>query len=230
MNPDLAYVAVEKDDEYLIVAKENLDCLREKLEITGDVAAEISGSDLEGLRAKHPFIDRESKIILGDFVTVGEGSGIVHIAPGHGEDDYEVGLKYGLEIYAPVDDHGKFTRLVPEFEGQFVFKANEGIIELAEREGCSSQGRKNQTLLSSLLALQEAGYLQGHRPVVHFHGKGRLQREGTQRDRKSCMGAVVGPGEDSRHGFRKAGLVYLPPEVMGRPDNADLLHRLRRIH
>ena len=135
VHPDLAYVAVEKDGEYLIVAKENLDCLREKLEISGDVAAAISGSELEGLRAKHPFIDRESKIILGDFVTVGEGSGIVHIAPGHGEDDYEVGLQYGLEIYAPVDDHGKFTRFVPEFEGQFVFKANEGIIELLKEKG-----------------------------------------------------------------------------------------------
>ncbi len=66
---------------------------------------------------------------------MGEGSGIVHIAPGHGEDDYEVGLQYGLEIYAPVDDHGKFTRLVPEFEGQFVFKANEGIIELLKEKG-----------------------------------------------------------------------------------------------
>ena len=135
VHSDLVYVAVEKDGEYLIVAKENLEGLREKLEIKGDVAAEISGGELEGLRAKHPFIDRESKIILGDFVTVGEGSGIVHIAPGHGEDDYEVGLQYGLEIYAPVDDHGKFTRLVPEFEGQFVFKANEGIIELLKEKG-----------------------------------------------------------------------------------------------
>ncbi|MGO9952657.1 MAG: isoleucine--tRNA ligase [Dissulfurispiraceae bacterium] len=135
VHPELLYVAVEKDGEFLIVASENLDGLREKLQIGCEVAAEISGRELEGLRTKHPFIDRISKIILGDFVTVGEGSGIVHIAPGHGEDDYEAGLKYGLEIYAPVDDHGKFTRLVPEFEGQLVFKANDGIIELLkERE------------------------------------------------------------------------------------------------
>ncbi|MCC6346235.1 MAG: isoleucine--tRNA ligase, partial [Nitrospirales bacterium] len=85
--------------------------------------------ELEGMRAHHPFIDRESKVILGDFVSVGEGSGIVHIAPGHGEDDYNAGLKYGLDIYAPVDDRGRFTRAVPPFEGQFVFKANDGIIE-----------------------------------------------------------------------------------------------------
>ena len=135
VHPELIYVAVEKDGEYLIVARENLEGLREKLEIRGDIAVEISGSDLQGMRAQHPFIQRESKVILGNFVTVGEGSGIVHIAPGHGEDDYEAGLKYGLDIYAPVDDHGKFTRLVPEFEGQFVFKANEGIIELLKEKG-----------------------------------------------------------------------------------------------
>jgi len=97
--------------------------------------AGLSGKDLEGITYKHPFINRDSKVILGDFVTAEEGSGIVHIAPGHGEDDYAVGLQYGLEIYAPVDDRGKFTKQVPQFEGQFVFKANDGIIEvLKEKE------------------------------------------------------------------------------------------------
>ncbi len=135
VNPELEYTAVEKDGEYLIVARENLESLREKIDISGPVVADMVGSALQGLRARHPFIDRESIVIPGDFVTVGEGSGIVHIAPGHGEDDYKAGLKYGLDIYAPVDDHGKFTRLVPEFEGQFVFKANEGIIELLKEKG-----------------------------------------------------------------------------------------------
>jgi isoleucyl-tRNA synthetase len=135
VHPELEYVAVEKDCDYLVVAKENLEGLRDRLEITGAIAAEISGAGLEGAATMHPFIDRQSKVILGDFVAVGEGSGIVHIAPGHGEDDYNAGLQYGLDIYAPVDDHGKFTRFVPEFEGQFVFKANEGIIELLKEKG-----------------------------------------------------------------------------------------------
>ena len=87
------------------------------------------GKDLNVLTYKHPFIESKGRVVLGAFVTAEEGTGIVHIAPGHGEDDYETGLKYGLEIYAPVDDKGKFTKAVPEFEGQFVFKANEGIIE-----------------------------------------------------------------------------------------------------
>ncbi|MBI5026773.1 MAG: class I tRNA ligase family protein, partial [Nitrospirae bacterium] len=73
------------------------------------------GKDLESLTYEHPFIARKSKVILGDFVTAEEGAGIVHIAPGHGEDDYEAGLKYGLDIYAPVDDKGCFTEEIKDF-------------------------------------------------------------------------------------------------------------------
>lgn len=134
VNPEFIYVAVEDCGEIHIVAEDNFENLKERNIIKGNVVLKISGDKLEGINAKHPFIDRKSKIILGDFVTVGEGSGIVHIAPGHGEDDYEAGLKYGLDIYAPVDDRGKFTKHVPEFEGQFVFKANEGIIELLKEK------------------------------------------------------------------------------------------------
>ncbi|MEK6791967.1 MAG: isoleucine--tRNA ligase [Deltaproteobacteria bacterium] len=92
------------------------------------------GTSLAGDNIKivcsHPFIDRESPVYLGEHVTTDAGTGCVHIAPGHGQEDYELGLRYGLDVYNPVDDSGKFTKDVPEFEGQFVFKANEGIIEL----------------------------------------------------------------------------------------------------
>jgi isoleucyl-tRNA synthetase len=134
VHPELIYAAVEDNGEIHIVAEDNFEGLKEKNVIKGNIVLKISGDKLKGMRAKHPFIERESKVILGDFVTVGEGSGIVHIAPGHGEDDYEAGLKYGLDIYAPVDDRGRFTKHVPEFEGQFVFKANEGIIELLKEK------------------------------------------------------------------------------------------------
>ncbi|HEX8948097.1 MAG TPA: isoleucine--tRNA ligase, partial [Dissulfurispiraceae bacterium] len=134
VHPELTYVAVEDNGEAHIVAEDNLEGLQAKGIVRGNVSAKATGSSLEGISARHPFIDRESKVILGDFVATGEGTGIVHIAPGHGEDDYEAGLKYGLDIYAPVDDRGKFTKAVPEFEGQFVFKANDAIIEtLKER-------------------------------------------------------------------------------------------------
>jgi isoleucyl-tRNA synthetase len=134
VHPDLQYAAVEKGDSVCIIAYELLGSLREKLAINGSVLLEMKGSELEGLVAGHPFIERTSKIILGDFVTVSEGTGIVHIAPGHGEDDYEMGLKYGLDIYAPVDDRGKFTVQAGDLAGQFVFKANETIMNILKNK------------------------------------------------------------------------------------------------
>lgn len=131
VNPELEYSAVSADNVIYIVA----DALRERLFTGSDLLFTVRGERLEGLRAEHPFIDRQSRVIAGDFVAADEGTGIVHIAPGHGEDDYEAGLRYGLDIYAPVDDHGKFTAQVREFEGQFVFKANQGIVQLLREKG-----------------------------------------------------------------------------------------------
>ncbi|MEK6672569.1 MAG: isoleucine--tRNA ligase [Nitrospirota bacterium] len=126
VNPELEYSAVSADNGIYIVA----DALRERLFSGSNLLLTVSGERLEGLRAEHPFINRESRVIAGDFVAATEGTGIVHIAPGHGEDDYEAGLRYGLDIYAPVDDHGKFTAQVKELEGRFVFKANPDIIQM----------------------------------------------------------------------------------------------------
>ncbi|PKL52033.1 MAG: isoleucine--tRNA ligase [Nitrospira bacterium HGW-Nitrospira-1] len=128
-HPDLEYAALEQADEVYIVAEGRIEALRERIGLEGDVVAKVFGKDLEGMSADHPFINRKSQAVLGEFVSLEEGSGIVHIAPGHGEDDYVTGLKYGLDIYAPVDDRGKFTKQAGEFEGQFVFKANALIIE-----------------------------------------------------------------------------------------------------
>jgi isoleucyl-tRNA synthetase len=94
-----------------------------------------AGKELEGIVCEHPFIDRESSVVIGDFVTTETGTGCVHIAPGHGQDDYELGLKYGLDIYAPVDNQGRFTKAVGGFEDQFVFEANAGINNLLREKG-----------------------------------------------------------------------------------------------
>ncbi|MHB8882860.1 MAG: isoleucine--tRNA ligase [Thermodesulfovibrionales bacterium] len=129
-HPDLEYAAVEHDGEVLIVADGRRAALLERIGLSGKVLTTVMGSKLEGMLVSHPFIDRTSQAVLGDFVSLEEGTGIVHIAPGHGEDDYRVGLKYGLDIYVPVDDRGKFTKQAGELEGQFVFKANRAIIEI----------------------------------------------------------------------------------------------------
>jgi isoleucyl-tRNA synthetase len=128
-HPDLEYAAVEHAGEVLIVAEGRREVLRERIGLSGEVLARRLGKDLEGIEAEHPFIERKSKGVLGGFVSLDEGTGIVHIAPGHGEDDSEIGLKYGLDIYAPVDDSGKFTKQAGDLQGQFVFKANTAIIE-----------------------------------------------------------------------------------------------------
>ncbi|MEE9523679.1 MAG: class I tRNA ligase family protein, partial [Thermodesulfovibrionales bacterium] len=93
-----------------------------------------AGAEIEGIECTHPWIDREVKTILGDHVTLEQGTGVVHTAPGHGQEDYEMGLKYGLEVYAPVNDRGLFTKDVDDFAGQHVFKANMEIIERLKKE------------------------------------------------------------------------------------------------
>jgi isoleucyl-tRNA synthetase len=136
VNPDIEYALFDAGKDIYIMAKELVEPLMESLSLKGDAASIIPGSRLSGMKAEHPFIERESLVITGDFVSVGEGTGIVHIAPGHGEDDYKAGLKNNLEIYAPVDDRGKFTKTgVPGLDGQFVFKANEIIIDILKGRG-----------------------------------------------------------------------------------------------
>ncbi len=133
VHPELQYVAVKSNSDVYIIAEGLLKSLCEKLRL-GDVFLKVKGERLEGLVAEHPFIKRHSKVILADFVSAGEGTGVVHIAPGHGEEDYEIGKKLGLEIFAPVDDRGRFTGQVRELEGMFVFKANDNIIEILKNK------------------------------------------------------------------------------------------------
>jgi isoleucyl-tRNA synthetase len=93
-----------------------------------------SGTELEEIICRHPWIERDSRVILGEFVTQDQGTGAVHIAPGHGQEDYEVGMRYGLSVVAPVDAYGKFTAEAGDLAGEFVFKADARIIEkLTER-------------------------------------------------------------------------------------------------
>ncbi|HPQ43146.1 MAG TPA: isoleucine--tRNA ligase [Syntrophales bacterium] len=138
LHEDFDYVAIKVDGEVLIFAKELQDyCLdafgyREK---EYEVLDEFKGSVLEGLVCRHPFIDRDSVLILAPFVTLDAGTGCVHIAPGHGQEDYEIGLEYGLDVYAPVDDDGRFTPDVDFFAGQFVFDANEAVNEKLKEVG-----------------------------------------------------------------------------------------------
>ncbi|HPV30479.1 MAG TPA: isoleucine--tRNA ligase [Deltaproteobacteria bacterium] len=138
LHPDMEYSAVEtREHGVLILAADLVDDVMRQIGVSEyRTLAVFRGGLLERLKAKHPLYDRESLLILAPFVTLDTGSGVVHIAPGHGEEDYEIGKAYGLEVYAPVDNEGRFTKDVgPEFAGQFVFDANESVNEALKREG-----------------------------------------------------------------------------------------------
>ncbi len=136
LHPEFDYVAVSADGQTLILAEGLLKQAMEKFGIKEyGVLEKFKGKKLEGLKARHPFIDRDSLVILGEHVTLEAGTGAVHTAPGHGQEDYEVGLRYGLDVYAPVDQKGRFTKDAGAFAGQHVFKANKDIIELLKTSG-----------------------------------------------------------------------------------------------
>ena len=92
------------------------------------VLAHFDGRALEGLTYRHPFLDRECPVILGDHVTLEAGTGLVHTAPGHGQEDYAVGLRYGLEVLNPVDGAGRFTEQAGRYAGKKIFEANPEIV------------------------------------------------------------------------------------------------------
>ena len=89
----------------------------------------IKGSDLDHMKARHPFIDRDSLLMNGDHVSLDAGTGAVHTAPGHGQDDYKIGLRYGLAVYSPIDAEGRYTKDVPEYLGIKIWDANQMIVD-----------------------------------------------------------------------------------------------------
>lgn len=136
VHPDFSYVAVDVGKEVYIIAQDLAVSVMQKLDIREfKILEKFSGRILEGLKCQHPFINRESIVILADYVTLDAGTGCVHIAPGHGQEDYESGLKYGLDVYSPVDEAGRFTKDVPFFAGQFVFDANRNVVEKLSEVG-----------------------------------------------------------------------------------------------
>jgi len=129
MHPEFDYVALETEKGVLIVAEGLQESFLKATGLSGQVLATIKATALERKLCRHPFYDRDSVILLGEHVTLEAGTGCVHTAPGHGQEDYELALKEGLEIYNPVDNHGKYIQNLEFFGGQFVFAANPNVIE-----------------------------------------------------------------------------------------------------
>ncbi|MDW7772049.1 MAG: isoleucine--tRNA ligase [Desulfobulbaceae bacterium] len=127
-HPDFMYAAVEVDDEIWIMAEKLVEsCFREFGIENYRLIDTFSAAGLEGRKCRHPFIDRDSLLVLADYVTIDSGTGCVHTAPGHGAEDYLTGLRYGLEILSPVDEHGKYTAEAGKYAGKQVPGVNREI-------------------------------------------------------------------------------------------------------
>ncbi|RMF93887.1 MAG: isoleucine--tRNA ligase [Nitrospinota bacterium] len=136
LHPEFEYVAVEAQGEVFILVKDLVDEVMRKCEIQEyTVLSSFPGTALEGLKCRHPFLERDSLLILGDHVTLDQGTGCVHTAPGHGQEDFEIGIKYGLEVYNPVGEEGDFLPDTPYFAGKKVWDANADINALLRERG-----------------------------------------------------------------------------------------------
>ncbi len=127
-HPDITYAAVRVGDETWILAEDLVGTCMEKFEVEGySSIASFSAKILEGKTCRHPFMERDSLMVLADYVTTEAGTGCVHTAPGHGADDYLTGLRYGLDILSPVADDGKFTNEAGKYAGEQVPDASTHI-------------------------------------------------------------------------------------------------------
>ncbi len=183
-------------------------------------SAKCPGAALEGLQLAHPFYERTVPVMLGDHVTLDAGTGAVHTAPGHGQEDFVVGLKYKLKVDNPVGSDGRFVAGTPLFEGEHVFDANKHVIAVLKERGALLHEETLQAQLSALLASQDAGDLPRDRAVVHQHGASGSAQGRAARDRQSEMDARVGREPHRQHDRRSSRLVYLAPARVGRAARA----------
>ena len=135
-HPDEDYVALESSGEVYIVASKLAADVVAKCNLAGPrELAHFPGRKMERLNFQHPFLDRKILGVLADYVTMDTGTGVVHTAPSHGAEDFVTGVKYGLDATSNVDEKGILRNGLPEYDGQYVFKANPLIIELLRKRG-----------------------------------------------------------------------------------------------
>ncbi|MGB1142404.1 MAG: class I tRNA ligase family protein, partial [Halioglobus sp.] len=136
LHPELEYVLLAGEGRALLVAAELAESCAQRFGLPSvEELGRCRGADLENLKLRHCFLDREVPVILGEHVTTEAGTGAVHTAPAHGPDDFVVGQRYGLEVYNPVGANGVYLPETEHFAGQHVRKANEPVIELLAERG-----------------------------------------------------------------------------------------------
>lgn len=135
LNPEYEYVLIQAPTECLVLAQTLLnDCVTRYNIEDYKVLAKFTGEKLEGILLQHPFYHRQVPVVLGDHVTLDTGTGAVHTAPAHGQDDYAIGVKYKLPLVNPVANNGCYMPDTPLFAGEHVFKANTHVIEVLKEK------------------------------------------------------------------------------------------------
>ncbi len=135
-HPDFDYVVAETEKGALLVAAERLAAVTQELGLkSARMRGPWKGRELEGIELRHPFLDLRVPAVLADYVTLEQGTGVVHTAPGHGAEDFLTGQKYGLETHAPIDDQGRYLEGLPPYKGKTVFEANPIIVALLRERG-----------------------------------------------------------------------------------------------
>ena len=129
LHPEFDYGLYKTEKGNIVVAKELAETVFNTLGISYELLKEFKGTELEKTHYKHPFLDREGLVMLGDYVTADAGTGAVHTAPGHGADDYNYSRKYELGVLSPVDDRGHMTKEAGKYEGMFYAKASNVIVQ-----------------------------------------------------------------------------------------------------
>ncbi len=192
--------------------------------------AKFKGRSLEGIIARHPFMDRDVVLVLDEYVTLEQGTGLVHIAPGHGEEDYKVGLNYKLPVVMPVDEKGFFTKEAGKYEGLRYDKANEIIINDMKNDG-------------SLLFTEPITHSYPHcwrckKPVI-FRATEQwfisvdhddLREKALIGDRRHKVVPGVGREQDTRHGDAEARLVHIRQRTWGVPIPAFYCAKCGKVH
>ncbi|MBC7741643.1 MAG: isoleucine--tRNA ligase [Bdellovibrionaceae bacterium] len=135
LHPDFEYAVFSTGSENLVIAKTLKEAFEKETDLKLTEKFVIKGADLDLGKARHPFIDRDSILVLGPHVTADAGTGAVHTAPGHGVDDFRVGMKYNLPVLNPVDDAGLYNEDFAEMKGTNIFKANPIIVERLRNSG-----------------------------------------------------------------------------------------------
>lgn len=135
VHPDYDYVLARMDGRVVVMARELLEQAGQRTGRTFEVIKSLRGSDLDGLVFKHPLFDRSSPVVFATYVTLDEGTGVVHTAPGHGREDFETGKRYGLDVLCPVDERGVFTAEAGPFAGLRIWEGDKAVVEALNQSG-----------------------------------------------------------------------------------------------